>query len=79
MSTSERDTAERNLIEELTEQFLQDPKVYEYVNATIESYNLDFDTTQSMTEDQLELVCQYQNLIYIQLVSGMMRRLTGRN
>lgn len=74
----DREKAEREVIEELVEQFLQNPDVAGYVNDTLDTYNLDFDRLGAMTETNIELICQYQNLIHVQIVAGMLRRLTGR-
>ena len=74
----DRDQKERELIEDLVEQFYENDRVNTYVNETIMSYNLDFDPRGAMTEAQMELYCQYQNLVYTQLVSGMLRVITGR-
>lgn len=74
----DRDIAERDLVEELVEQFLQNQDVSNYVQDTLDTYQLDFDHRATMTEDQMELACQYQNLIHVQLVAAMLRRLTGR-
>lgn len=75
----DRDKAERDLIDELVEKFLENEDIKGYVDDTLDSYQLDFDWKESMTPAQMELVCQYQNLIHVQLVAGMLRRLTGRN
>jgi hypothetical protein len=75
----DRDHAERDLIDELVEKFLENEDIKGYVDDTLVSYQLDFDHTGSLTHEQEELVSQYQNLIYVQLVAGMLRRLTGRN
>ena len=74
----DREKAERDLIEELVEQFLQNEEVMGYVQDTLDRFQLDFDHRQAMTNDQMELICQYQNVIHAQLVGLMLRRLLGR-
>lgn len=74
-----RDHQESTVIEELVEEFLERDDVKRYVSDTLYTYDLDFDHSGALTGDQMELVSQYQNLIHVQLVAGMLRRLTGRN
>lgn len=68
---------EQEVIEELVEQFLENPMVLDYVLNKLRSYDLDFDMEGALTHQQEELVCQYINVINVQLVAGMIRTLTG--
>lgn len=75
----DREKAERELIDYLVEQFYESWPVNKYVGETLDSYQLDFDRNGVMTHEQEELICQYQNVIYVQIISGMLRRITGRD
>jgi len=68
------DETEELLVEELVEDFLEDPRVYKYVKERIESYNLDFDIEGQVTGAQEDLYCAYQGQLYHKILAAMIRK-----